>query len=71
MIAAFAARSSRPATLDELLAGVLDALDLGIEAHCVLCGGEAAAVRGRHGEVTHACVDCGSVLEHIAMRAAA
>lgn len=50
-------------SLDEALAGSLDALDQGEEGGCVVCGGEAFPVVRRSGVLAHVCRDCGSSLE--------
>jgi hypothetical protein len=50
-------------TLDEALAGALDALDRGQEGACVVCGGEAFPVQRRSGVVAQVCRSCGSMLE--------
>ena len=50
-------------SLDEALAGSLDALDGGEEGACVVCGGEAFPVVRRSGVVAHVCRSCGSSLE--------
>jgi hypothetical protein len=50
-------------TLDEALAGALDALDQGEEGGCVVCGGDAFPVVRRSGVVAHVCRSCGSALE--------
>ena len=50
-------------TLDEALAGSLDALDRGEEGGCVVCGGEAFPVVRRSGILAHVCRTCGSALE--------
>ena len=50
-------------SLDEALAGALDALDRGEEGACVVCGGEAFPVVRCSGVLAHVCRSCGSSLE--------
>jgi hypothetical protein len=54
---------ARGLTLDEALAGALDALDRGEEGACAVCGDEAFPVIRRSGVVAHVCRACGSMLE--------
>ena len=50
-------------TLDQVLAGALDALDGGEEGACVVCGDEAFPVVRRSGVRAHVCRGCGSMME--------
>jgi hypothetical protein len=54
---------ARGLTLDEALAGALDALDRGEEGACAVCGDDAFPVIRRSGAVANVCRSCGSVLE--------
>ena len=51
-------------TLDDALAGALEALTAGRGAGCLVCGGRAFAARERTGLAVHSCRTCGSTLEH-------